>query len=266
MRGTVWLISYPKSGNTWLRFIVFHLVNGRLPESSKELDGQINSHVKNSRQIGAALKKSHGTSAHVESYQHPENRTIYMYRHPLDVMQSALNYARLTGEFADPAPDRAAIDAWIARYIAHAGHPLWREAPYCAGSWVENVESWSALAPEKGTILSYETALADPEAAVTRIAGSLSIALDPDALAACVAATSFDGLRAFEQNEIAQADRVGAPQGRFSHAMRQPALKEGLRFFNVGRAGTYRTVFTEAQIEAAWHVFAPVAERLGYER
>ena len=111
----IWLVSYPKSGNTWFRFVIFYLFHGRLPSSSSELDIGFNSKLP--VRTADWAKKSHAQFDPLKPHLQPTDRIIYVYRHPLDVLQSALNYALLNDEISDGADDR---QKWINRYIENS--------------------------------------------------------------------------------------------------------------------------------------------------
>lgn len=253
---SLWLVTYPKSGNTWLRFVTFHVLMDRAPASSRELDAMINTRFA-LPESGPLIKKSHATREALSDAMGKGTRVIYMHRHPLDVMQSALNYALLTGEIV--AADR---DGWVDAFLRRGGNPLWIAEPFSAGTWAENVLSWKA-APG-ALMLSYERCLSKPRKMVRLIADYLGKPMKSAALDAAADATSFTSLRAFETREIEKLHATGAAQGRFTGLERQPALEEGRRFFNRGTVGSYREVFGASELKRAWRVFRPVAEALGY--
>lgn len=257
MTARTWLVSYPKSGNTWLRFVAFHLTHGRLPRDSVELDRFINSALP--PRDGETFKKSHAASGALAPSLGAHDRVIYIVRHPLDVFQSALNYAWLNGEVAE-----SDLSDWMARYAARGGHPPWERAPYSAGTWADNVRSWRDHSAHPVLWISYEESLHDLEAVARRVAGFIGALSDDDSIAACVNDTSFAALRSFEQRELDAAAGAGAPQGRFSSPERLKAAGDGVRFFNRGSIGSWRDVIPRPVAEAAWAVLEPVAFDLGY--
>jgi len=257
-----WIASYPKSGNTWLRFVVFHLAHGRLPESSKELDRFANSKLPTDDDRSVRYCKTHAAASALASYSDRSCKAIYLYRHPLDVMQSALNYAYLTGELelaSDPS-------AWITSFIAYGGNPLWFDPPFYASSWAENVSSWNDQSAFPVLALKYESLLRTPKTAISGIARFLGLSTDDADIDSCAQATSLRNLQVFEQEELRKAHLEGVPQGRFSTEARMKTAKSGVRFFNKGTVGSYRDSLSDAVIDVAWPVFRDAAEKLGYER
>ncbi|MFN7166891.1 MAG: sulfotransferase domain-containing protein [Pannonibacter sp.] len=254
-----WLASYPKSGNTWFRFSLFYLLHERMPESSRELDAKFNSKLP--VRTGEQLKKSHAKAAALATEMIDGDKIIYIVRHPLDVLQSSLNYAMLNGEVGREPDDRS---AWIANYVRSAGHPPWIGAPFNSGSWNENVSGWIAQPHDRLLVIKYEDALRDTREAVATTARFLNIDTPEAVISACAEATSFDRLRSFEEKELEAARALNAPQGRFSIAPRLGAAETGIRFFNQGKAGAYRDVLSPEENHEAWSVFESAAAPLGY--
>jgi aryl sulfotransferase len=278
-RQITWLASYPKSGNTWLRFIVFHLVHDRMPVSSAELDGFLGSRVPAAfaeaplccrarrpdvvpvRGNKAIFCKTHATAAALAPLEPRTARAIYVHRHPLGVLQSSLNYARLTGELElDMTPD-----AWIDSFIENAGNPLWKTLEFAAGSWADNIRSWRDVSEFPVLFVSYEATLADPAGIIAQVANFLGAGVSGKSQQACAAATSFQALKDFEEREVEKARESGAPQGRFTVKNRKQAVESGVRFFNRGSADSFRNVLSADQIARAWKTFGAVAETLGYK-
>jgi hypothetical protein len=259
-RRVIWLVSYPKSGNTWFRFILFYLNHGRQPEDSVELDRFMNSRMP-PPDGQPRYMKSHATPEKLRRYFKKSIGAIYIYRHPLDVLQSTLNYALLTGEISE-----AEKDAWVDTYIETEGHPVWLPDPHNAGTWIENVTSWLNETELPIHYVSYEDTLANPRKAIEDVARFLNIPVDEKLLDECVEATRFEELKAFEGRELDAAKEVGKPLGRFSAGRRVEAHTNlGVRFFNKGTAGSWRSAISRDAAERAWERFSEVATRLGYK-
>ncbi len=260
--GPVLLASYPKSGNTWFRFILFHLYYQRMPVNSVELDDFINSKIGERKQV--KFKKTHACFAHAASLGIPISGVIYIVRHPLDVLQSSLNYALLTGE----KPDAIELDTWkrdwIESYVDHLGHPAWRAEPYFSASWAENVTGWLKQDTFPILTLKYEDALVHPNDCVKKIVEFLGLEIDSELIARCVTETSFDRLKEFENAELRKAKEEGKPVGRFSSGARLQMAEQGMRFFNTGKNGSYKQVLPLDLLQKAESAFAPAASAFGY--
>ena len=169
MAGILWLASYPKSGNTWLRVFLYNLIsNARTPGAISEL-GQFNysdTHVPLFQQVSsepvenmtleqtAALRpamhaklaasspntvfvKTHSCLTEFGGYDQITMDTtvgaIYVVRNPLDV---CLSMAPHFGISIDEAIEWMADQTFMAG--ADAG-----EVPYLISSWSKHVNSWA---------------------------------------------------------------------------------------------------------------------------
>ena len=263
--GITWIASFPKSGNTWLRFICFYLIHRRQPRDSRDLDRFINSRHK--ADDDGRFIKTHAAASLLNEYYPNTRGAIYVHRHPLDVICSAANYAVLVGE-ADVNPGDAEKVAvwrrrWIRDFIANGAAPGWKEA-YLTSTWSANVSSW-LFDPHQFPVLAlgYEDMLEDPHSAVRRIARFLHVPADESFVADAVEATAFHQLKAVEEREFARARETGTGAGRFTK-LRMPALQHGHRFFNTGRSGNFKELLDDETIEHARERFGDVARRLGY--
>jgi len=163
---------------------------------------------------------------------------IYMVRHPLDVLASALNFfiARgLTRPFRGAAPDSLEsliqggdIQAQIDAFIGKRGHPYYARS---FGAWLDHVMSWSARGPLTAThVVRYEDLAADPKSALASVFARHNAHFNPD-----------------------RADLA------IKAAMTQ-------RKIELGRAGGYlKDVLSPAQKAAARDAFAPALDRFEYE-
>lgn len=268
--GIVWIASYPKSGNTWARFIYFFLVHGRAHTSSAEVDRFVNAKLPAPEPVSSLrLVKTHAHMDALSVYVKHTDSAIYVHRHPLDALCSALNYALLTGEVDLEGLSVAALDqwkqSWIAAFLETGGHPLWLESPFNCGTWCDNMKSWVLDPPPFRVLrLAYEDLLQGPEAAVRQIAKFAELSVAPESIRECVEATSFVSLRRMEATEIALANTQERTIGRFSVEARRKAASMGIKFFNEGRSGYYREVLSKSQILKGQQVFSDVARQFGY--
>lgn len=198
--GVVWLASYPKSGNTWLRFLVYSYLYGP-PDSSADVGERIPD-----IHHGTALEVPAGGRLPVKTHLRPGphhplmNRTdgfVYVVRHPKDVLLSNLNYARLANPQA--FDDRA----YVEHFIRHMGIQSWISGGI--GSWPGNVAGWlAALSDWPGAILRYEDLKADPHAQMRKVVPLIDDGpVDEARIARAVQASSIDRMRGMEDRERA---------------------------------------------------------------
>ncbi len=256
--GITWLVSFPKSGNTWLRFLTYYLHHEGFPPESRSLDKFCNSSLP--PRPGQRFKKSHFVADRLVPLTGPDDRIVYIHRHPLDVLQSAANYAVLVGE-AEAADRRAFVD----RYAAIGGNPAWIEGhPYC-GTWPENVAGWADERRRPVHMVGYEAMLDEPLATTTALARFLGCRHDAPFIREAVHANRFEALQAFEAAEMTEARRASRPLGRFSGPSRLAAAEHGYKFFNTGKSGVYGDALSSAQADAAWETMGDAARSLGYD-
>jgi len=273
MTGFVWLASYPKSGNTWLRLALHSLIAGgrevdfRAPDtfapiaaSRADLEDVLDApageltdeeaealrprlYEAQARTATAPLfRKVHdawSTTATGEPLFPPALtlRTVYLVRDPRDV---ALSLAHHGGRDLDRTIARMADPA------ATFGSSGRRQLRQIVSTWSSHVESWLRHGPEL-LLLRYEDMLADPEGALGRVALHLGLGASPAGIRRAVEATRFDRLRAAEDE----------------HGFRESPAP-GVRFFRRGVAGGWRDGLTPAQAARIEADHGPVMASLGY--
>jgi hypothetical protein len=267
MARVVWIASYPKSGNTWVRFIVHHLLGGQLgnlPDLQARVPdmyfGISKDRLDTAEVIGV---KTHG----VEPPKLPPESTtigaIVIIRHPLDVLASNVNYhlmgqAGETGELSAAQAEQLRR-AYIAAYIRHGGDPAF--SGFGWGTWEENLAGWVEQFTGPRLLLRYERLLQLPEAGAARIAQFLGLKVSAEGIAAAARDCSFDEMRRIET-----ATRRGPTREFIFRGPKNTVLPvdSPWRFVNSGRAGSYRDVLTPGELRQAIERFSPAARRFGY--
>lgn len=262
----IWVASYPRSGNTWLRFLIANLLISPV-ESSAELNNLIpgiHRGVRADHLFGnrTTFIKTHWAWRQDLPLREDVIGAIYIVRNPLDVAVSSATYRLLShGERAagmTPAERAAEQARLLDRFIAEGGDPVWRQQGM--GSWDENVRSWLAKSnPVPRLILRYEDLKADPAKHVTDICRFLNVTKTAEEVGQAVARSSLDRLRAMEEREIA-----GRQEGFFYDRERAGALEAGIRFINRGEPGAGAASLTATQRQAAIERFGATMRIAGY--
>lgn len=122
------LASYPRSGNTWLRAIAFHLKIGREPASMAELDNAIpDEHIaiRKNRLIAQSdyIVKTHSAARINQRYR----RVLYIIRDPRDVLPSYYRYVNKAHN------QEISFEFFCEAALRGAHWPC---------SWAEHVTSW----------------------------------------------------------------------------------------------------------------------------
>lgn len=276
MGSIVWLASYPKSGNTWMRAFLANLVANR-PEPVapselleygdaeaaagryRELAGRPNTELGPAelaalrgpvhaliaeRARGTRFVKTHNFNGSFEG--HPlinwqvTAGAIYVVRNPLDVAVSMTHHFGLT------------LDEAIARLgderVASINDALF--VSHFIGSWSTHVRSWADTAeraPGKVIVLRYEDLLAKPEKCFGKAAKLIGLGQDRTRVARAVKHASFQTLAALER------------QRGFVEA-----VDEKTRFFFKGRANQWREALSHEQVTQVLHDHRVQMQRFRY--
>lgn len=255
-REITWIASYPKSGNTWVRFMLYHALFGA-PEQSLDVNRKIPD-IHRRTEVdppvdGRLLAKTHFAF----SPQHPHaartTRAVYIARHPADVLLSALNYHRLNGS----VPMDQGDEQYARLFLKAGGDEFYRRAGF--GTWEQHAASWNGQQQFPVHLTTYERLKADPAAELRAILGFCGIDVPDERIAAAVEATSFDSMRAMEQREKAE----GADRRLFPGT--EQATQAGVFFMNKGLTGQSLDERIAPGLDAALRErFATTMARLGY--
>ena len=260
-RGIVWLASYPKSGNTWLRTFLYHLVriqNG-LPREEDELNKLDRASGYEAKLFGlfeqylgkpleqASRVEAMGVRPQVQMTVAERMPNVAMLKtHNLmgelggmptvsprasigaiyivrDPRDVASSLAKHIGRSVDEAIEVMATSAFATDNQAETAFEIW-------GSWSEHVASWTTEKSPTILVVRYEDMLAKPTETFGAIAEHLRQELTPEQLTEAIELSSFDKLKRQEEE--------GAFRERSVHAD---------RFFVSGKAGGWRDWLTEAQ-------------------
>lgn len=275
--GIIWLASYPKSGNTWIRSFLFNMINiiGGEDPSSQKIDA-INEYsiwdisakryeeilgkppaAKDKSAVAAArpkvqekiadelsglsLVKTH--NALVMDRGHPTINTkvtsgaVYIVRNPLDV---AISFAHHMGKTVDEAILRMATRDLETEIVKKSVHEVY-------GSWSQHVYSWTRKPNPAIYVMRYEGLSRDPERVFGALASHLLIRPTKAQLAEAIDLSSFDRLRA-------QEDESGFKM--------KPETAD--KFFRKGKPGEWKEVLNEAQIKKIVTGHRDQMKRFGY--
>jgi len=236
------LVSYPKSGNTWTRLLIANLLSPDEPADFRSINQMVPDPFADSKRHFARMPRPRVIKSHlVFDPRYP--RVIYMVRDPRDVVISEYHYQRKTRRIDDQYP----LDEYVPRFLQGETYPE-------NGSWGENVASW-LLAREgdpRFHLVRYENLLSDTIGELSGIAVFLGISAAPERLSEVVRLSSVDRMRTLEQQ-----------QSNASSLMK--GSRKDLPFVRAAKSGGWRSELPEslvAKIEAAW---GPMMRHLDYE-
>lgn len=264
MAKIVWLASYPRSGNTWLRFMLGCLLKGSPVVNSAEVSRlvpDIHDGVRGDALFGrrTTIIKTHWAFHPELPLREDAVGVIHLMRNPVDVLESNQNYAmtRSGGIFSQTSDDERQTMAqqFADAYIAQGGHP--RFVDFGIGTWESHTLSWASSQNTLPKLpLRYEDLRAEPVQHLRRIAQFLRLEKSDDEIAAAVEASSIAAMQRIEAREVEQ--RI---EGIFYQAMNAAAYAAGQRFVG-GKAARFK--LTPEQRQQALARFGGLMKRLGY--
>ena len=273
MAGILWLASYPKSGNTWLRAFLGNIFNNdKVPidinrlgvytfgEMSPDLYERVSGRriaTMTDRELhllrpevhrmlsglrpDTVIVKTHCAIAVQDEVPTvtPEVTAgaIYIVRNPLDLVLSyADHYGLTTGQAIE------AINSW---------HNRVETSPGAVGQflcdWSNHVQSWTEAPGLKLHLVRYEDLLDDPQKHFTAVLDFMGLEVTKQRLNRSI---KFSALPELQRQE------------------RQRGFREKSRtaekFFRQGQAGAWREVLSQAEVDAVVAAHEPMMRRYGY--
>ena len=275
--GIVWLASYPRSGNTWVRNFLnnlFAVLEGRehtphdinalseytiwdiaaaryekvlgkpLPHATREeiaaARGEVQRRIADEAK-GPVLVKTHNALVAERGYptinMHATSGAVYVVRNPLDV---AVSFAHHFAIDIDTAIKRMGNEGAETDVNEHVVHEVY-------GSWSENVVSWTRNPHRAIYVMRYEDMLGKPRETFRGLVRHLQLDPTDEQLDRAIELSSFEKAKAQEQ-EKGYRERP----------------KQSKAFFREGRADQWREVLTEAQVKRIVADHREQMARLGY--
>ena len=232
-RNDVFVASYPRSGSTWLRFMLYELITGQ--ESSFERVDHTIAGMGHQYEAPSILAGGGRLLQIHEPYRNDYCKAIYLVRDVRDIVVSEFRICRgrgfHTGDF----------DGFFNQFLAG------RTNRY--GFWADNVRSWlDAVRQGKAVYLvRHEGLRSDPCTALAEMADFLECPRSHKEIYDVVAHHTIEAMRHKE-----------ASSPKFM------ALSDGTRFVGQGTTGIGLDVLTEAQVMRLLKATQPILSQLDY--
>lgn len=238
----VFLTSYPRSGNTWTRFLVGNLVYQNEPVTFLNVERLVPDMYKHSDGTLRNLPRPRIMKSH-ECFDPRYKRIIYVVRDPRDVAISNYHWEMKQRSREDSYPIEKFVPRWI--------------EPICwprLGSWGEHVTSWLSTRQGKEgfLLLRYEDMLAHPEKQLERVARILDIDPVPERLARAAELSSADRMRRLEKDQGSKW-----VQTRYTRQDKQ--------FVRKAASGDWRTKLPAESVRAIESAWGDIMTALGYK-
>lgn len=270
----LWLASYPKSGNTWLRLFLLTLLrdpdaplsvndvakltvadHGRRDyerlagKSYAELSWEEIAEIR--PRLHHELTTLHPNPVMIKTHSiladhcgvpliTPEATAaaIYVLRNPLDIAGSLTNHADMSLE--------KTVDFLCDENSILGGDDRFLPAP--VASWSTHVKSWTIRPHPALHVMRYEDMVERPEETFTRLAAFLNLKRSPEQIRKAIAFTSFDTFREQEARE--------GFKERTKHTE---------TFFRKGKVGSWREELTPEQAKKIVEANGEQMRRFGYD-
>lgn len=238
----VFLVSYPRSGNTWARFLIGNVMNPDDPVTFGNLELRMPSIYtfpnRALRRLPRVLK-SH------DVYDPRYPRVIYFARDPRDVAVSFYHYNLKVRRFTD----EVMLDEFVDRFVAAK---IWPSVDLY-GTWENHLLSWVKMrgGSENFCFVRYEDMLRDPVAELKKMSLLLDISPSPETLARAVELSSADRMRALEKTHAGWVSTKGTRKDK--------------PFVRAAKSGNWQNALSEASVRKIEQAWGATMQKVGYE-
>jgi hypothetical protein len=187
----IFLVSYPKSGNTWTRFLIANLV---YPEKNPDFSN-INDLLPDPEVMSRRCLARAPRPRILKSHQYFDPRypkVIYIVRDPRDVVLSEYHFDIKRQAIAEDYP----LHKFVSRFVhGELNHPY--------GTWGENAATWfyTRRHDPRFMLIKYETLQTQARNEMERIAAFLGISADASRITWAIEQSSADRMRELEKRQ-----------------------------------------------------------------
>lgn len=232
----VFLASYPRSGSTWTRFVLYEILTGE-PSSFDNVNRGI---PENGIQwLARPLLPGQGRLIKThEPYRREYGRAVYLVRDMRDVIFSQYSREKELGILYDD------FDGYLSKFLQG------RISGF--GAWQKHIESWlESPLPRRGDLLllRFEDMRNDIEGAISQMLEFFGVEVRAEVIRAAIANNTLDRMRDKETQSKTLHQAKGSEEGRFVRK---------------GSVGGWRERLTDAQLHMIDTFAGEVFRRMGY--
>jgi Sulfotransferase domain len=225
------LAAYPRSGSTWMRFLLYESLTGQ----PAEFDAVNTYKGRNARRVLPGGGRVVGTH---ERYSHGDRKVIYLARDPRSIVISEYKLERRQGS-------GRSFEEFFRAFLDGSTNPY--------GSWSEHVQYWMMSLPARRGhlhLVKFEELRSTPEQTLSRVTDFLGVPVDSKMIEAAVRNNAVDKMRAKEDV---------APKDTFTRAR-----SHEIRFVNEGATQGWEEQLSAAQSDLLLERTRTARELLGY--
>ncbi len=237
--GDAFLVSYPRSGNTWLRFLLAHLIH-QAPLNFRELELVVADIYQNRDRELLSLRSPRILKSH-ELFDKRYRKVVYIVRDPRDVAIS-FYYWRVKKESFSQPEKKMSMQEYLEIFAE-------REYAFTLGNWAEHVESWLSQSNTFGSrllVIKYEEMKKDAAHVLHSVAEHICFEHDETKVENAVRLSSLSNMRKAEKTLINARAKNTIPFGR------------------KGKSGEWKKVFSSDLNNRYCEKFGKYMERFGY--
>ena len=236
------LVSFPRSGNTWTRFLICNLMNPDDPVDFAHLESRIPEIYDTTDRDLRAFKRPRMIKSH-ESFDPRYRKIIYIVRDPRDVVVSYYEFQLKRRVISDDC----SLEDFVPRFMDAEFEPK-------TGSWRDHVVSWMAtrLGSPNFLLLRYEEMLANTKQEGAKIASFIGVDASPERIARAVELSSADRMRKLEKQQAGQWKET-------------KKTRQDKPFVRKAASGGWKSTLPERSVALLEKTWGEVMRSVGYE-
>ena len=240
-RNDAFIASYPRSGNTWLRFVLFDILVRGQSSGFDEVNHIIPDVGLHKPAIPLLPGEGRLIKTH-EPFQKEYRKAIYLVRDARDVVISEFAYQKALGWISDD------FDSFVQQFVQGEVNPF--------SAWHEHVPDWldSPLAKTQNFLLiKFEEMRRNTEQTVAEVLDFLGVDVERKVIVDAIANNTVKKMQEKEQRSPQLSSTAPAANS-----------SEESRFIRSGSVAGWRNRLTPAQVESIEEKAGPTLERMGY--
>lgn len=234
------IVSFPKSGNTWMRFIVANILFSNYARidftNIEKLVPDIYQH-----RDSVLLRIKHPRILKSHEYFDPRyKRLIYIVRDPRDVVISQYYFLIKNGMIDDDFKVDSFVDLFIEGKTSRFGN------------WGENIGSWIGARKKDILLIRYEDLKTTTHESINSIANFFDKQLSEKQIQQIVDNTNFRELQKLEKSQWRNWKPI-------------KKSRKDIPFFRSGKSGQWQNVLSNEAVDKIWNKWSDYMKKFEYK-